>query len=634
VTSALRRGVATLVALVALLALVPAALAADGITLRSLDTSRLPQVRAVVALDKVDPDTPPTFRVLENDAQVGTVEVGSAATATSYALVVDTSQSMKGRALRSAMEGAKTFLATVKDGDRVALIGFGAAVLERQPFTDDQTALNNAVNGLDIDAVQGTALEDAIMTGARALASEDPKRRRVMIVLTDGDNVVRTSAATEEQALDATKKAQVTAYTIGIASDDFAPAALQRLAAATGGTYGEGTTKELSTVYAQIAEDLARTFVLTFYSSHSGKVALTIDAGGAMIARTNYAGGAPVRVTTGEGVVPSSVTHANWSVPALAGITLLLFVIGGFTVLRPRPRKTLTQRLEPYADSRTRALKVGDLDSPSSARGMLKSFAVVTERLLGQLKVWKRMATTIERADLPLKTAELFYMMVGAALFLGFVFGLGFGLPMPVTLGIMAIGFLLPYGFVKLKARQRCKAFDNQLPDILISMAASLKAGHSFNQAMETTIKEGADPAAKEFGRVSNEIRLGRASDEALERMAERLGSSNFRFVVMAVNVQRQVGGSMAELLDGVGETVRQRQQFLRKVKALCAMGRMSAYTLIALPIMMGGAISAINPSYMKPLFVTSTGHMLLIIAVVSISFGALVLKKIVSFRV
>ena len=147
-TTALRRGVATLVALVALLALVPAALAADGITLRSLDTSRLPEVRAVVALDEVDPDQPPVFRVLENDAQVGSVEVGSAATATSYALVVDTSQSMKGRALRSAMEGAKTFLATVKDGDRVALIGFGAAVLERQPFTDDQTALDNAVDGL------------------------------------------------------------------------------------------------------------------------------------------------------------------------------------------------------------------------------------------------------------------------------------------------------------------------------------------------------------------------------------------------------------------------------------------------------------------------------------------------------
>ena len=169
---------------------------------------------------------------------------------------------------------------------------------------------------------------------------------------------------------------------------------------------------------------------------------------------------------------------------------------------------------------------------------------------------------------------------------------------------------------------------------LLIAMAASLKAGHSFNQAMETTIKEGADPAAKEFGRVSNEIRLGRASDEALERMAQRLGSSNFQFVVTAVNVQRQVGGSMAELLDGVGETVRLRQQFLRKVKALCAMGRMSAYTLIALPLIMGGTISAINPSYMKPLFTTSTGHMLLVIAVLSISFGALILKKIVSFRV
>jgi tight adherence protein B len=196
------------------------------------------------------------------------------------------------------------------------------------------------------------------------------------------------------------------------------------------------------------------------------------------------------------------------------------------------------------------------------------------------------------------------------------------------------LGFVLPLGWVKLKARRRGKAFDNQLPDTLVAIAASLKAGHSWNQAIETVIREGSEPTSKEFGRVANEVRLGRPNDDAMQSMAVRIGSLDFEFVVMSVNIQRQVGGSLAELLDQVAETVRQRQQFRRKVKALCAMGRMSAYTLVALPFLMGLAIVAINPSYIAPLFNTGTGRMLVVIALVAISIGALILKKIVSFKV
>ena len=632
-TRRLRTGLAALAALVVALPAASAATPEEGLALRSIDTTRLPEVRLVVALAE-PPASTPTFQVSENGVPIPAVTVSSANTSTSYALVVDTSQSMKGRAMRSAIEGASAFLDTVKDGDRVGIYGFGSQVQTLQPFTDDQSALDRTVDALAIDIVQGTALHDAVVAGARGLASEDPARRRVMIVLTDGDDT--TSAATAAIAQDTATDVQAAVYTIGIASEDFQPGELKTLASSTGGTYAEGTPRELEQVYRDVADDLARTFVLGFGSTASGRVALQVDAGEGGIVRTNYVGGKPVKVKTGDGLVPASVTHATWSAPALAAATLLVVLLGGFAVLRPRPRKTLMQRLAPYTDSRSRAVAagIGPDGESTSAVSVLKTFGVMTEKILGKLEVWKGMASTIERADLPLKTAELFYMMLGGAFVMAFIFRLIIGLPVPVVAIAMLVGFMVPYLFVRLKARGRSKAFDNQLPDILISMAASLKAGHSFNQAMESTIKEGAEPAAKEFSRVASEVRLGRHSDEALEGMAKRLGSSNFEFVVMAVNVQRQVGGSMAELLDGVGETVRTRQQFLRKVKALCAMGRMSAYTLVALPLIMGGAISAINPTYMAPLFTTSTGHVLLVMALCSITFGAIVLKKIVSFRV
>ena len=212
-----------------------------------------------------------------------------------------------------------------------------------------------------------------------------------------------------------------------------------------------------------------------------------------------------------------------------------------------------------------------------------------TEKVLGGLQFWKNTAPLIERSDLPLRTGEVFYMQLGAALLLGSPAGLRWACSRCSCCGLFALGFFLPVLWLKLKARKRQKAFDEQLPDTLVAMAASLKAGHSWNQAMETVIREGSEPTSREFGRVANEVRLGRPNDDAMQAMADRLGSIDFEFVVMSVNIQRQVGGSLADLLDQVGETVRQRQQFRRKVKALCAMGRMSAYTLVGTAVRDGG---------------------------------------------
>jgi tight adherence protein B len=121
--------------------------------------------------------------------------------------------------------------------------------------------------------------------------------------------------------------------------------------------------------------------------------------------------------------------------------------------------------------------------------------------------------------------------------------------------------------------------------------------------------------------------------EDALADTAERIGSKNFSFVITAVNIQRQVGGSLAGLFDMVADTVRQRQQFARKIKGLTAMGRASAYVLVGLPFFVGAVIALLNPTYMDPLFHTSTGHKMIITGLVMIAFGSLILKKLVSFR-
>ena len=201
------------------------------------------------------------------------------------------------------------------------------------------------------------------------------------------------------------------------------------------------------------------------------------------------------------------------------------------------------------------------------------------------------------------------------------------------TIGAMFVGGSLPILFVAYKAKRRLAAIDDQLPDLLVTLAASLKAGHSFRQGIQAVVDEGQPPAADEFKRVLTETRLGRPMDDALSDMAARIGSKNVSFVVTAVTIQRQVGGSLAGIFDMVADAVRNRQQFARKIRSLTAMGRASAYVLVGIPFFMLGALTLLNAEYMAPLYHTPTGNKLMIVGVVMIGIGSLMLRKIVSFK-
>jgi tight adherence protein B len=165
-------------------------------------------------------------------------------------------------------------------------------------------------------------------------------------------------------------------------------------------------------------------------------------------------------------------------------------------------------------------------------------------------------------------------------------------------------------------------------------MASSLRAGHSFLQAIDTVSKEIQEPAASEFVRVVAEIRLGRPVEEALEAMADRVGSPDFRWAVLAVNIQREVGGNLAEILDTVADTLRERATMRRQVKVLTAEGRLSAYVLVALPFAIALYMTAVNPDYIGLLVTTTLGLFMLGTAAVLIIIGVFWMRKIVNIDV
>src|SRR5205823_14201550 len=219
------------------------------------------------------------------------------------------------------------------------------------------------------------------------------------------------------------------------------------------------------------------------------------------------------------------------------------------------------------------------------------------------------------------------------AVVVALMFTMVIGASVPLMLAAVVIAGSIPYAVVWMKMRKRVRMFEDELPDLLITIAASLKAGHSFKQGLQAVVDEGHPPANQEFHRVLTEASLGRPMDDALLEMAERMASKNFEFAITAVTIQRQVGGSLATLFDMVADTVRQRQQFARKIRALTAMGRMSAYTLIGIPFFIAGTVTLLNGRYMHPLYFTKAGHFMIVLALVMMAFGSLILKKIVSFR-
>ena len=327
----------------------------------------------------------------------------------------------------------------------------------------------------------------------------------------------------------------------------------------------------------------------------------------------------------------STFFHSGWGPTALAiGVGCLTLVASLVALARPRGA-WLRSRLDPYGRIES-AGSGGAIDASPGWKPQAERLYGATERIFEKTRSWQAAMRLLERAGSRLRPAELAYGSVltgvGAAALAAI-----FGRPLSLVVLIGFVGLVAPTLWLKARAHRRMNAFDDQLADVLLTMSASLKVGQSFTHSLGAIVNDGLAPASEEFERVLYESQLGRPIDDALAAMADRIDSEDMRFVLLSVAIQREVGGSLADLFETVSETVRDRQHFRRKVSALTAMGRMSAYLLVALPLVTAGAIALISPSYMRPLFHTTAGHVLTVITIVLMVIGSLFLKKIVSVK-
>jgi tight adherence protein B len=596
------------------------------VRIAGLDSRAYP--RMVVSVVTASP-TATTPRLTENGVPVSGFDAVNLGSAKSVVVAIDASRSMKGQSLSDARAAAQSFVKRKAAGDRISVIAFGRRVTQLTDFSTSSADAVGVLGNLKVDGQQGTALYDGVLAAANSLRTSQLPGR-VIVLLTDGRDVSSTASLSE--AVAAVRRANASVYSIGIESPDFNQQALKELATDTNGKYyGAGSSSALQQIYSSIAAELNRTWRLGYDTSarpgdhlnlfvaipHVGSTQRTLDVPAVL--------GAP-------SAAPSSTVLPPFAYSTL-GTFVLALIVGGLvlaillSLMRVSRGSWVKQRLAPHVDKAERR---------GNGRGDRWSFLATlfraTEGTLGRRAQWRSIEKLLVRGDIPLRPAEFIWTMLGCGVAAALVFSAA-GSPVLLTLGALIFGGLCPYLVVTMRVRKRAKAFETQLPDLLTTIAASLKAGHSFKHGLQAVMEESNPPASIELRRVLTETGLGRPLDDALQEMADRVGSANFEFAITAVTIQRQVGGSLASLFDMVAETVRQRQQFARKIRSLTAMGRMSAYTLVAIPFFIAGTIELTNPGYLSPLFSTSLGHILLFMGLTMMAIGSLILKKIVSFK-
>jgi tight adherence protein B len=620
----MRRTLAFLAGLVAVLTIVAGSSGAASPKLRiaQVDTSRYPLITAVVIAPGSNKLPSVPLKVSEGSHAVTATQTGGGAPA-AIGVAIDVSRSMEGAPLIAAKRAAASFVKAKRNADSMAIFSFGHEANPVHGLDSDVNALGSSMNQVTLDTVQGTALYDSVIQAASALAPA-PTLTKVLVVLTDGDDTSKTKLGA---AVKAAKAANVSIDAIAIGSGSHA--ALTSLARQTGGHVfaADRSAAGIASVYRQIGAEIRNTYRLQYTSHADGLVPLQVSLKGYTPATHTIDLTAPAAQIVAAGGTISKFSKRSSSGMALA-LVIGLIVLGLVLLIVRVPRETvLARRLDRYTTGER--MIVEERKKGLSLRNLL---VLRGERSFGGSAYFKKVAVLLERADMPMRAAEFVAIQAGAfivVILLALLFGLG--ILYALILGV--VGAVAPQFIVRRKANARRKRFEDQLGDALSAVAASLRAGQSFQQAMSTIAMDGPDPMSKEFQRVETETRLGRPADEALQSMAERLASKNFEFVVLAVNIQRQVGGSLSEILEMVSDTVRGRVQFARKVRALTSMGRASAYVLVGMPFFLAGIIFLLDRSYIRPLWAQSAGHIMVLIGLVSMSLGALVCRKIVNFK-
>lgn len=328
--------------------------------------------------------------------------------------------------------------------------------------------------------------------------------------------------------------------------------------------------------------------------------------------------------------IASGIQNAVLVIMPILGCVLISF--GIFQVirdLRSTSERKIEGRLREGAAPADRANQARDSILRRRAMELRKGSL---DSAVSQLSVVPKLQRVLDQANVDWDASRTLINLCGASAlagFLAFVFDRG----MFATVGVAAGVFVMPLLVLIMKRRRRMNKLIQQLPDVFELISQALRAGHALASGIHLVGEQMPDPAGTEFARVFHEQNLGIRIEDALKNMAERVDSLDVRFFVTAVQIQRQTGGDLAEVLDKISSVIRQRIELFGQVQALTAEGRLSGYVLLALPILVFLAETQINPKYAGMLIHDETGRLMLFGAIVMQIMGYAMIKKIVNIK-
>jgi tight adherence protein B len=308
---------------------------------------------------------------------------------------------------------------------------------------------------------------------------------------------------------------------------------------------------------------------------------------------------------------------------------LAILILGVGIVSSVRSRGSVEQRLQTFAG--TTDMQV---EEKKESKKRSTPIADSINRALEGRKVSENLSTQLARADLKLTVGEFLTLQVISALGIGVV---GYLLSGTIVLGILAavLGWFAPRWFVSFRQGQRLRAFSDQLGDALNLMVNGLRSGYSVLQAMEAVSREMPSPISAEFSRIVQEVQIGLPLDQAMTNMLRRIKSDDLDLVVTAINVQREVGGNLAEILDVISFTIRERVRIKGEIRTLTAQGRYSGYVISLLPIGLALVLFCVNKPYVSRLFTSGwCGWAMVVCGLLMIGTGFIAIQKIVTIEV
>jgi tight adherence protein B len=562
-------------------------------------------------------------------------------------LTIDTSGSMKGDRIEGAKRAARAFLTAVPADVRVGLVTFADDVNVAVPPTTNRLNVRRAVDGLVAEG--DTALYDAVQRSVQVVGSEG---LRSIVLLSDGaDDGSDAKLAQATRAVSQAAGVRLYAIALELESKSAGAALRQLTRAGQGEVIPSGNANDLADTFETVARtDLDQVEVTLQVPPElaDGQVRVSVEAtaGGQRITASQLfsigrppAAATPTQqVETGPRAVAIDPGPWGRSVVPYAAMGLVFVgvsVLFGFAFNAFQPvgqRGRISRRLAIYT--------LGGRPTPVAkevtgfGQGPVMQGAVdLASRFVAQRRMEVGLRRRLDAAGLPFKPPEWVLIQVGSALGVPIVLGVLSGSPVLALLGLF-IGAAGPIAFLMIAESRRQQRFVEQLPDTLQLISGSLSTGYSLPQALDSVVQEGTEPVAGEFNRALVDHRLGRPIDDALRAIAVRMRSDEWHWVVMAIRIQREVGGNLAELLTTVADTLRDRARLNRQVKALSAEGRLSSYILIGLPIVFAIYLLVTQPRYIGALLTDPVGLLGLGLSVVLLIIGALWLRRIIKVEI